>query len=102
MTPNTATESYELQSHIPSAVRLSTQKTLDVPIHTGISTQPSTGETTPSPKTSNLQAFLAVLQLCTINFLASFTNGIITVGLPTIARSIDLPRQLYLWPSSVY
>jgi MFS family permease len=37
-----------------------------------------------------------------INFLASFTNGIVTVGLPTIADSVALPRPLYLWPSSVY
>jgi MFS family permease len=37
-----------------------------------------------------------------INFVSSFTNGIITVGLPTIASSISLPRTLYLWPSSVY
>jgi MFS family permease len=51
---------------------------------------------------SNLRIFLTVFQLCTINFLASFTNGIVTVGLPTIAESISLPRSLYLWPSSVY
>jgi hypothetical protein len=37
-----------------------------------------------------------------VNFLSSFTSGIITVGLPVVARSIDLPRQLYLWFSSVY
>jgi MFS family permease len=56
----------------------------------------------PSRPASNLHTFLIVFQLCTINFLASFTNGIITVGLPTIAGSIALPRSLYLWPSSVY
>jgi MFS family permease len=51
---------------------------------------------------SNLRIFLTVFQLCTINFLASFTNGVVTVGLPTIAESVSLPRSLYLWPSSVY
>jgi MFS family permease len=34
--------------------------------------------------------------------MASFTNGVITVGLPSIAQSINLERSLYLWPSSVY
>jgi MFS family permease len=56
----------------------------------------------PSRPTSNFRLFLPVFQLCMINFLSSFTNGIITVGLPTIARSISLPRSLYLWPASVY
>lgn len=57
---------------------------------------------TSSSRGSNLKIFLVVFQLCAINFLSSFTNGIITVGLPTIAQSISLPRSLYLWPSSVY
>jgi MFS family permease len=51
---------------------------------------------------SNLQIILTILQPSLINFFSSFTNGIITVGLPVIARSIDLPRSLYLWPSSVF
>jgi MFS family permease len=55
-----------------------------------------------SRRRSNLKIFLVVFQLCAVNFLSSFTNGIITVGLPTIAQSISLPRSLYLWPSSVY
>jgi MFS family permease len=30
------------------------------------------------------------------------TNGLITVGLPDMAKSLALDRALYLWPSSVY
>jgi len=51
---------------------------------------------------SNLRIALTVLQPSLVNFLASFTNGVITVGLPTIAQSLSLQRSLYLWPSSVY
>ncbi|KAF2793449.1 MFS general substrate transporter [Melanomma pulvis-pyrius CBS 109.77] len=51
---------------------------------------------------STLQLVLVILQPSLVNFLASFGNGIIAVGLPAIAQSIDLPRSLYLWPSSVY
>jgi MFS family permease len=51
---------------------------------------------------SNLQLAFTIFQPSLINFFSSFTNGVITVGLPVIARSIDLPRELYLWPSSVY
>lgn len=51
---------------------------------------------------SNLRLTLTILQPSLVNFLSSFTNGIITVGLPAIAQSLSLPRSLYLWPSSVY
>ena len=58
--------------------------------------------TTPPPTASNLQITLTILQPSLINFLCSFTNGLITVGLPIIATALSLPRALYLWPSSVF
>ena len=51
---------------------------------------------------STLRTVIVIFQPSFVNFLCSFTNGLITVGLPAIARSILLPRALYLWPSSVY
>ena len=71
---------------------------------------PETQQDVPSPEIENegreqpstLRVTLTILQPSLVNFLTSFTNGIITVGLPVIAKSIDLPRSLYLWPSSVY
>jgi MFS family permease len=51
---------------------------------------------------SKLRMTLIIVQPSLINFLQSFASAIITVGLPSIARSIELPRSLYLWPSSVY
>lgn len=62
---------------------------------------PAYAQTSKRPQ-SNLQLALTIFQPSLINFFASFTNGVITVGLPVIARSIHLPRALYLWPSSVY
>jgi MFS family permease len=53
-------------------------------------------------KISSLQTFGTIFTPSLVGFLASFTNGIITVGLPIIARSLSLERSLYLWPSSVY
>lgn len=61
-----------------------------------------TAEDPPSKPKSNLRITLTILQPSAINFFCSFSNGVITVGLPVIARSINLPRSLYLWPSSVY
>ncbi|KAJ9606693.1 hypothetical protein H2200_008701 [Cladophialophora chaetospira] len=103
MAITSTTELYELQSDVQPAKRLSAQETTpNTTVQIDSLTQQGSVERRAPAKPSNLQAFLVVLQLCTINFLASFTSGIITVGLPTIARSINLPRQLYLWPTSVY
>lgn len=53
-------------------------------------------------KPSTLRTFLTIFTPSFVGFTASFTNGLITVGLPVIARSLSLERSLYLWPSSVY
>ena len=55
----------------------------------------------PSPASKG-RTTIIILQLSTINFLTSFTSGIITIGIPSIAASLSLERSLYLWPSSVY
>lgn len=55
-----------------------------------------------NPKISTPRLILTIFVPSLIVFWASFTNGIITVGLPVIARSINLERALYLWPQSVY
>ncbi|KAL1613154.1 hypothetical protein SLS60_001386 [Paraconiothyrium brasiliense] len=54
------------------------------------------------PNLSTARLILTIFVPSLIGFWASFTNGIITVGLPVIARSISLERALYLWPQSVY
>lgn len=55
----------------------------------------------PPPSLSKLRLILTIFQPSLVNFFFSFTNGVITVGLPMIARDVQLPRSLYLWPSSV-
>ena len=34
--------------------------------------------------------------------VSSFSNGLLTVGLPRMAEDINLPANLLLWPASVY
>jgi MFS family permease len=51
---------------------------------------------------SNIKLAAIIGQPSLINFFSSFTSGIITVALPAIARSLEIPASLYLWPSSVY
>lgn len=57
--------------------------------------------TTTSPWVG-LRTATIIFQLSAINFLASFANGVIVVGLPAIAQDISLSQELYLWPSSIY
>jgi MFS family permease len=54
------------------------------------------------PARSTLQVVFTIAMPSLVGFLASFTNGLITVGLPDMAKSLALDRALYLWPSSVY
>lgn len=43
-----------------------------------------------------------VTQLAGINFITSFSNGLLTVGLPAMAADLALHESLLVWPSSVY
>lgn len=97
-TTTSATEARELQAIHPSpsqAPHVSRTPWDDADGHT-LTTPP------PPPHPSNLRTATTVLQLASINLLSSFANGVITVGLPTIATSLSLPRSLYLWPLSVF
>ncbi|KAK6385670.1 hypothetical protein LTS17_001240 [Exophiala oligosperma] len=95
------------------------------PLHTRISSSPNTdtndNSTTTIPDASidvnasiegedttstslgvGVRTAVIIFQLSAINFLASFANGVIVVGLPAIAQDISLSQELYLWPSSIY
>jgi MFS family permease len=43
-----------------------------------------------------------IAQLFGINFISSFSNGLLAIGLPTITTAINIPGNLLLWPSSVF
>ncbi|ETN41508.1 uncharacterized protein HMPREF1541_03444 [Cyphellophora europaea CBS 101466] len=87
----------------PTTIRLSGSSSDDAIPLSDLNTVPDSGVfNTASPtKASKLRVTLTILQPSLVNFFCSFSNGVITVGLPVIARSIDLPRSLYLWPASV-
>lgn len=48
------------------------------------------------------RSLIVIAQLAGINFITSFSNGVITIGVPAIAADLDLAHNLYLWPSSAY
>ncbi|KAI5367302.1 Putative major facilitator superfamily, MFS transporter superfamily [Septoria linicola] len=48
------------------------------------------------------RACLIIIQLSGINFVSSFSNGLLSIGLPTITKAINIPPNLLLWPTSVF
>ena len=87
---------YELQTIIPVTPRVSHELVRSSGPGRTLDDSPA------SPaRSSNLRIASTVLQLASINLLSSFSYGAMTVGLPTIARDINLERELYLWPLSV-
>ena len=48
------------------------------------------------------RAILVIAQLLGVQVFTSFCNGVIVVGLPAIAETLDLPPNLLLWPTSVF
>lgn len=48
------------------------------------------------------RSVIVITQLAGVNFITSFTNGLLTVGLPAIAADLHLKHSLLLWPSSAF
>lgn len=52
--------------------------------------------------TKKLHPVILTAQLAGVNLLSSVINGYITVGLPRITSDLEVPEELFFWPSSVY
>lgn len=52
-------------------------------------------------KYSGIQRAVITFLMSGITFCSSFTNGIVTVGLPAITEDLKLPSSLAFWPTSV-
>ncbi|KAJ5176051.1 uncharacterized protein N7482_001928 [Penicillium canariense] len=50
---------------------------------------------------SKLRSIIIVFQMSGNTMLSSIINGLVTVGLPTIAKDLQLPSSLSFWPVSV-
>jgi MFS family permease len=50
---------------------------------------------------SRLKRVGIISQLAGVNFCSSAINGLVVVGLPTMAADLNLPESLAFWPSSV-
>ncbi|KAI5463632.1 major facilitator superfamily domain-containing protein [Mariannaea sp. PMI_226] len=51
---------------------------------------------------SKTRSFALVATLTCAAFLNTFNSGTLTVALPSIAKQLNLPENLLLWPASVY
>lgn len=48
------------------------------------------------------RAVIVIIQLAGINFITSFSNGLVTVGLPAMSTALGLHPSLLLWPMNSY
>jgi MFS family permease len=48
------------------------------------------------------RAIIVITQLISVQLFSSFCNGVIVVGLPSIAASLHMEGSLLLWPTSVF
>ncbi|KAI4844213.1 MFS general substrate transporter [Aureobasidium sp. EXF-8845] len=48
------------------------------------------------------RAIIIITQLISVQLFSSFCNGVIVVGLPSIASSLHMQGSLLLWPTSVF
>lgn len=46
---------------------------------------------------SNGRTIIVIATLSAVNFLSSFSNGLLTIGLPRMALDIGLPDYLIAW-----
>jgi MFS family permease len=51
---------------------------------------------------SKSRAIIVITELIGLQLFTSFCNGIVVVGLPAIASTLDLEQALLLWPTSVF
>lgn len=54
------------------------------------------------PPVKTLLASFIIAQLTVVTFMSSFSTGLITVAIPTMAHDLSIPPQIYYWPLSVY
>ena len=54
------------------------------------------------PTISGLRTIAIITTVSGITMLNSTGNGLLTIGLPTIAEDLEFPSSLELWPASVY
>ncbi|KAI0427238.1 MFS general substrate transporter [Xylaria sp. FL1042] len=100
MMAQTATE---LETYQPIIVNAAPAAPLPVPRD-----RRSRIQETSSPPPSEIAVFsktrtvIVVTHLLGLSLLSSFSNGIIVVGLPTIAGTLRLGEGLLLWPTSVF
>ncbi|KAL8833234.1 MAG: hypothetical protein Q9170_004398 [Blastenia crenularia] len=55
-----------------------------------------------TPELSRTRATVIIATLTGTTLISSFSTGLLTVGLPRMAKDVNLDPNLLLWPASVY
>ena len=86
-----------------------TESSLDIPRPILGNEQQSSGEAdlilhvdNGSVEMSTTRTVVIIATLTGTTIVSSFSNGLLTVGLPRMAKDVNLAANLLLWPASVY
>ncbi|KAH8602208.1 efflux pump protein [Bisporella sp. PMI_857] len=55
-----------------------------------------------TPILSKRRSAAIITTIASVNFLNTLGSGLLTVALPRIARDLQLPHELLLWPAAIY
>ncbi|KAI1259161.1 MFS transporter [Xylariaceae sp. FL1019] len=96
----TTTSQTELQTLTPSHNDASPTDLMPGDTTDQITSQSAVSSSPTAPSMARSAALLTTMAL--ISFLNTFSSGLLTVALPTIAIELSLPQNLLLWPAAVY
>lgn len=85
------------ENHPIAEIRTPSRASHSIEDERSLSTQPI-GEESPL---SSWQTLLIIGSVTSVTILNSMLGGLLTVGLPTMAKQLDLPAHLLLWPPAV-
>lgn len=104
MATQTVTElqSFELQPLAPAAVTPRPGKTIESPPDASSLGHGSTTPPAAAAILSRTRAIIVIAQQSGITVFSSFCNGVIVVGLPAMAATLQLDEGLLVWSTSVF
>lgn len=81
------------------SVPITSRESPALPVDPSLDASPDNDTTTVLSKS---RAIIVITQLISLQLFTSYCNGIVVVGLPAIASTLNLEAGLLLWPTSIF
>lgn len=81
------------------SVPITSRESPALPVDPSLNASPDNDTTTVLSKS---RAIIVITQLISLQLFTSYCNGIVVIGLPAIASTLNLEAGLLLWPTSIF